>query len=66
MHPTPSNMKKAKEMLDECLNWFKLSSNFLYEKNVGPTSSNIVHKRIQHGLFNMLDDVGLVFPNLNK
>ena len=50
--------KKAKEMLDECLNWFKLSSNIFYEKNVGPTSSNIVCKRIQHFLSNMLDGVG--------
>ena len=50
--------KKAKETLDECLNWFKLSSNIFYEKNVGPTSSNIVCKRIQHFLSNMLDGVG--------
>ena len=47
-----------------CLNWFKLSSNIFYEKNVGSTSSNIVRKCIQHFLSNcwiqiqMLDDVG--------
>ena len=48
--------KKAKEMLDECLNWFKHSFNIFYEKmlvhflrkNSGPTPSNIVRKRIQH------------------
>ena len=27
--------KKLLEMLDECLNWFKLPSNIFYEKNVG-------------------------------
>ena len=54
------------------MNWFKLSSSIFYEKNVGPTSSNIVRKRIQYFLSNMLDDfadyvielVGLVFPYL--
>ena len=30
--------------------------DIFYEKNVGPTSSNIVRKRIQHVLSNMLDD----------
>ena len=39
-HPT------WKEMLYEYLNWFKLSSNIFYEKIDGPTSSNIVRKRI--------------------
>ena len=48
--------KRAKEMLDECFNWFKLSFNAFYEKNVGPTSSNIVRKRIQHFLSNMLNN----------
>ena len=48
-------------MLDKCLNWFKLSSSTFYEKNVGPTSSNIVLKRIQHFLANMLDDVELTY-----
>ena len=42
-------------MLDEGL---KLSSNIFHEENVGPTSSNIVRKRIQQFLSSMLDDVG--------
>ena len=42
-HPT---WKKAKEMLYECLNWFKLSSNIFHVKIDGPTSSNIARKRI--------------------
>ena len=43
-------------MLDECLNRFNFSSNIFYEKNIGPASSNLVRKRIQHFLSNMLDD----------
>ena len=45
-------------MLDKYLNWFKLLSNIFYEKNVGPTWSSIVCKRIQHFLYSMSDDVG--------
>ena len=44
-------------MLDKCLNRFKLSSSIFYEKNVGPTLSNIARKRIQHFLSNMLNNV---------
>ena len=55
-------------MLDECLNWFKLSSNIFYEKNVGPTSSNINASSIFYPTCCMMLDqhVGLVFLGLNS
>ena len=53
--------KKAKEMLDEFLNLFKFSCNIFYKKSACPTSSNIVRKRIQHFLSNMLDGVEPTF-----
>ena len=45
-------------MLDECLKRFKVASNIFDESVIGPAPSNIVRKRIQHFLSNMLNDVG--------
>ena len=42
------------KMLDECLNCYKLLSYIFCKINVGPTSSSMVRKRIQHSWSNML------------